>query len=50
MLVCLVISNEYEVASHIIKSLLRKGLISQKEYDRIDGENRRIIIGEAAAK
>lgn len=50
MLVCPVISNEYEVASHIIKSLLRKGLISQKEYDRIDGKNRRIIIGEAAAK
>ena len=50
MLVCPVISNEYEVASHIIKSLLRKGLISQKEYDRIDGENRRIFIGEAAAK
>lgn len=50
MLVCPVISNEYEVASYIIKSLLRKGLITQKEYDIIDHENRQIFIGEAAAK
>mgnify|MGYP003591739664 CR=1 FL=1 len=50
MLIHPVLSNEYEVASRIIKSMLQKGLITKKEYEKIDAENRRIFINESAAK
>ncbi len=50
MLVHPVVSNEYEVASHIIKSMLQKGLITKKEYEKIDAENRRTFINDLAAK
>lgn len=44
-----VISNEYEIALHIIKWMLQKGLISKAEFDRIDTENRRTFIEELTA-
>lgn len=50
MLIRPVVSNEYEVASHIIKSMLQKGLITKKEYEKIDVENRRTFINESAPK
>lgn len=50
MLVHPVVSNEYEIASYIIKSMLQKGLITKEEYDKIDAENRRTFIGEIIAK
>jgi hypothetical protein len=43
MLVPPVVSNEYEIASHIIRSMLQKGLISKEEFDKIDAENQRIF-------
>lgn len=39
-----VISNEYEIALHIIKGMLQKVLISRAEFDRIDAENRKTFI------
>ena len=50
MLVHPVESNEYEIASHIIKSLLQKGLISKAEFEKIDAENKRAFVGEKAEK
>ncbi|WP_018704756.1 SHOCT domain-containing protein [Anaeromusa acidaminophila] len=50
MLIQPVISNEYEVASHIIKSMLQKGLITKREYEKIDAENRRTFINESTTK
>lgn len=44
MLVYPVVSNEYEIASYIIKSMLQKGLISNKEFIKIDAENKRTFI------
>jgi hypothetical protein len=45
-----VVSNKYEIANFIIKSMLQNGLISKKEYDQIDVENKRAFIGGAAIK
>lgn len=50
MLIQPVLSNEYEVASHIIKSMLQKGLITNKEYEKIDIRNKQTFIGETANK
>lgn len=50
MLIYPVVSNEYEVASYIIKNMLQKGLITKKEYEKIDAENKRTFIKELAAK
>lgn len=41
-----VVSNEYEVALHIIKSMLQKGLISKEEFTKIDSENKKTFIGK----
>jgi len=46
MLVYPVISNEYEIARYIINSMLQKGIISKKEFEIIDAENKRTFIGE----
>lgn len=45
-----VVSNEYEVALHIIKGMLRKGLITRKEFDKIEAENKRSFIEAISAK
>lgn len=45
-----VVSNEYEVALHIIKGMLQKGLITRKEFDKIDAENKRSFIEAISAK
>lgn len=50
MLIYPVVSNEYEVAIHIIKSMLQKGLITKKEYEKIDAKNKQTFIDESAAK
>ncbi len=50
MLVYQVVSNEYEIASHLIKSLLQKGLISKEEFEKIDAENKRTFVGGTAEK
>ena len=50
MLVYPVVSNEYEIASHIIKSMLQKGLISKAEFNKVDTENKRTFIVQTAAK
>ena len=39
-----VLSNEYEIALHITKNMLAKGLISEEEFNRIDVENKRTFI------
>lgn len=41
-----VVSNEYEVAINIIRKMLQNGLISKKEYDKINAENIRTFIGK----
>ena len=41
-----VVSNEYEVALHIIKGMLQKGLISKEEFTKIDSENKKTFIGK----
>lgn len=50
MLVQPVLSNEYEVASQIIKSMLQKGLITKKEHEKIDKRNKQTFISEAVNK
>jgi hypothetical protein len=47
MLIHPVVSNEYEIASRIIKSMLQKGLISKTEFEKIDAENKRTFIGRS---
>ncbi len=41
-----VVSNEYEVALHIIKGMLQKGLLSKEEFTKIDAENKKTFIGK----
>lgn len=41
-----VASNEYEVASRIIRNMFQKGLITKAEYEKIDAENKRTFIKE----
>lgn len=50
MLVHPVVSNEYEIASHIVKSMLQKGLISKEEFEKIDAENKKEFAGGTAEK
>ena len=45
-----VISNEYEVALHIIMGMHEKGLISREEFNKIDAENKRTFNGGITAK
>lgn len=39
-----VVSNEYEIATYILKSMLKSGLVSQPEFNKIDDENKRTFI------
>ena len=39
-----VVSNEYEMALNIITGMLQKGLISKREFDKIDAENKRTFV------
>lgn len=39
-----VVSNAYEIASCIVKNMLQKGLISKREYEKIDAKNRQTFI------
>ena len=43
-----VLSNEYEIAKQLIKSMLQNGLISRQEYERIDAANTRTFIAQKA--
>lgn len=45
-----VVSDKYEIALHIIQGMLRKGLISRKEFDKIDAENKRTFVEAISAK
>lgn len=45
-----VVSNEYEVALHILKGMLQKGLISKEEFFKIDAENKRTFLGDKTPK
>ena len=39
-----VVSNAYEVALRIIKRMLKQGLISEDEFNRIDVENKQTFL------
>lgn len=39
-----VVSNEYEVALQIIKGMLQTGIITLKEFNKIDEKNRKVFI------
>ena len=45
-----VVSNEYEIATQLLQSMLQNGLINRQEYERIDAANTRTFIGAAGAK
>lgn len=45
-----VVSNEYEIATQLLQSMLQNGLINQQEYERSDAANMRTFICAASAK
>ena len=47
-LVLPVLSAEYEIAKQIIQSMLKNGLISRQEYERIEAANTQTFIAQKA--